>query len=50
MISQGFHGRPPVKWPGNLVLNFLVADFGNSDTDRLAMAKALAAKAAEKIK
>lgn len=35
---------------GKLVLDFLLADFANSDSERLGMAEALAAKAADKIR
>lgn len=42
--------RTVIMRKGKLVLDISVADFGDSDADRATLAKALAAKAAERIK
>jgi hypothetical protein len=42
--------RTVIMRKGKLVLDISVADFGDSDADRVALAKALAAKAADRIK
>jgi hypothetical protein len=42
--------RTVIMRKGKLVLDISVADFGDSDAERAALAKALAAKVAERIK
>jgi hypothetical protein len=42
--------RTVIMRKGKLVVDISVADFGDSDADRVALAKVLAAKAAERVK